>query len=504
METTLDKKKDVEYSIKFYLDSIGPIKTLTATEERKLLSKYKSGDINALHELVIKNQYIIIKEAIKFIGKGVELLDLIQDANLACILAIKNYTFEKGGFKNYLHLNIYRNLENITPGYYSLVRYPHNVINKLNRIFDNLDNNFANLSLIKNEIEYDRKYFKYSLLNYISINDFNREFRSISDRVDLDLDSLIKPTYKTLDYKFIFRSLNQELKNVLKTLDDVEQKVINWHYGLFGERSLTFEEIGQKLNLTRERIRQIQKRALGRLKHRYRSEHLRSYLTLYYPDPEFITNEEESLIHFGINMADEKYAINLLKKFVKLRRRKTLYPNIPNIAEACRKFIIEILKQYGEPCSYNRIKERVYGKYPLLKNGTLIYALSTAEDVINIKKGLYALKQWIFTEDISKRDSEKFSKEKIKNNVIFETKLELNELSLKTVEFNENQLNLINYFLENKGQLSKLKITVFARSNHYNLNQLINSINKQFIEKYNEPLINEENSNYFLNNIFIT
>ena len=80
--------------------------------------------------------------------------------------------------------------------------------------------------------------FKYSLLHFISIYDFNLDFKFISDRIDIDLDSLPQPTNKTLDFKFIFMSLLYELKRVLKILDFKEQKVVKLYYGLFGGNSL--------------------------------------------------------------------------------------------------------------------------------------------------------------------------------------------------------------------------------------------------------------------------
>ncbi|MBD3338549.1 MAG: sigma-70 family RNA polymerase sigma factor [Candidatus Lokiarchaeota archaeon] len=495
------KSYDIYYT-QLYLKGIGPIKKLTAYQERKLIIKYKSGDINALHELVIKNQYIIIKIALSFINKGIELLDIIQEANVACILAINNYTFEKGNFKNHLNRNIFRHLQNIAPGFYSIIRYPHNAIYEINRFFhNNQDDKINSQPITKKLIKSDITTFKYSLLNFISYNDFDTNADFISDRLDIELDSLSQHTFKSVEFKLSFFSFMQELRDVLKILDISDQKVIMWYYGLLDKKSYTYEEIGKKMNLTRERIRQIHNRALDRLKLKSRSDHLRIYLSLFYPDPELISFEGESIIHYGLNMSDQNYAISLLKKYIKVRRRITPYPEIPNIAEACRELITEFLKQHGEPCSYNKIKDIVYEKYPLLKNGALVYALSTAEDIINIKRGLYALRDWVFTEDISTNNIQKLSlKKETKTN---NKKLELNELALNKLEFTENQLNLINYFLENLGQLSKLKITVFSRSNQYDFNQLVNSINKQFIENFNDPLIKEENSNFFLNNKYL-
>jgi len=201
-----------EYFVKLYLDSIDSTEGLTADQERKLLSKYMAGDIKALHELVINSQYIIIKEVLKFIGKGVELTDLIQEANLACILAIKNYSFYKGGFKNHLHRNIYRCLQNITPGFYSPVCYPHNVLYEIKKLCSHQSVNFTNQSVNKSGIEFDMKCFKYSLLHYLSINDFDVDLKTIHDRIDTDLDSFPNHASNNPEDEFILIALKKDLK----------------------------------------------------------------------------------------------------------------------------------------------------------------------------------------------------------------------------------------------------------------------------------------------------
>jgi RNA polymerase primary sigma factor len=123
-----EKINIIENFIKQYLNDLGPLNILSSDQEQELIDKYRAGDNDALQELVIKSQYIVIKEVLKFVGKGVELLDLLQNANLACILAVKQYTPNKGGFKNYLHRNIFRQLENKTPDLYSIIRYPLNIL----------------------------------------------------------------------------------------------------------------------------------------------------------------------------------------------------------------------------------------------------------------------------------------------------------------------------------------------------------------------------------------
>ena len=259
-----------------------------------------------------------------------------------------------------------------------------------------------------------------------------------------------------------------------------------------------YEDIGEEMNLTRERIRQIHNKALDRLKYRSRSEHLRSYLSLFYPDPELINFEGKSEIHYGINMGDEKFAVNLLRKHIKVRCRITPSPNIPNISDACRKLIIDILKKHGEPCSYNTIKELVYKKYPLLKDGAFDYALSTAENVINIHKGFYALQGWV----IEKEKSEQLNKNNIKKDD--KQKLSLIRSVTKAIAVNQKQYKIINFILENQGNVTKLKLTIFARLNHIDINQMVNGINKKFYEKFSEPLITEHESSFYLNNKFIS
>ncbi|MFZ5515372.1 MAG: sigma-70 family RNA polymerase sigma factor [Candidatus Zhuqueibacterota bacterium] len=490
-----------KYFIALYLKSIGPLKRLTAVQERSLLLKYKSGDIDALHELVINNQYIIIKEVLKFINKGVELLDLIQEANLACISAINNYSFSKGGFKNYLQRNIFRNLQNIAPGFYSLICYPQNVINEINRIYDKSFKNLCVQSLSNNVFISDANCFNYSLLHFISIDKHELDSKNFSDRIEIELDDFEQNTFRSIEYKFFFISFIIELRDAIKSLEYAEQRVIMWYYGLLNKESSTYEEIGQRMSLTRERIRQIHNNAIRKLRHHSRSKFLRCFLELYFNDPELISYEGKKILHLSINLENEQSTIRILKEYIKSIRRITPYPEISNIAEALRNLITGYLEQIGKPCSYKKIRELVYEKYPLLKNGALIYALSTSKDIINLKKKLYSLKKWVFTDNVPQNKIQKplqESEKKTSNN-----KIEIDELFLKSIKLTENQLSLINLFLENNGQLSRLKLTVHSRSNHYDYNQLVNSINRLFIDNFNEPLVKEEKSNFFLNRKYI-
>jgi DNA-binding winged helix-turn-helix (wHTH) protein len=260
--------------------------------------------------------------------------------------------------------------------------------------------------------------------------------------------------------------------------------------------ALTLEEIGEKLNLTKERIRQIRNRAILKLKHPSRAHYLQGYLSLFFPDVTFMSCEKGNQIYFGLETRkNETKSINLIKKYIVKRSRKTSYPDIPNISETCRKLIVNFLKEQGEPCSYNDIKQMVWGKYPLLTENVIIYALSTAEKITNIHKGFYALSEWVNNKPPKKEGTnEKSNKQK----------LTLNKSVAKVIAVSQKQYKLINFILKNNGNISKLKLMVFSRVNHIDVNQIINSINDKFYNNFNEPLITEHESNFQINDKFIS
>ena len=108
----LDSIQQKTYFVKQYLQQLGPLKTLSKDEETKLILKFKTGDEEALNELIIANQYIVIKEVIRAANHSLEIMDLIQYANLSLIDSLRSDNLDIKGLKSYLHRNIYRKLQN--------------------------------------------------------------------------------------------------------------------------------------------------------------------------------------------------------------------------------------------------------------------------------------------------------------------------------------------------------------------------------------------------------
>jgi hypothetical protein len=276
------------------------------------------------------------------------------------------------------------------------------------------------------------------------------------------------------------------------------------YFGLDRNEIMTLEEIGQKYNLTRERVRQIKENAIQRLRHVSRSKYLKGYLNIFDSGTFFIFNEGDySTNSFTSKLEDESYAIELLEKYVEPRRRQTPYPDVPNISELCRKLIKNYLEKQGKPCSYDILKNYVYNRLPLLKEGSFDYALSTSEDVISLHNGLYSLENWVYKSKVQKKSNNEIRQKPSHKDAFENKKLDLDSAIINKIDFTFNQLSLIQFFLENNGKLSRLKITIYARSNNFNYNQILHSINKKFVEEYNEPLVKEENSNLTLNSKFI-
>ena len=260
MDDYFDKYNYCDYFVKLYLHDIGSLNVISSEEEQLLFRKYKQGDQSSFHELILKSQYIVIEQVLNFTEKGVELLDLLQEANIALIDSLKRYSNEKGPLKNYLHYNIYRHLENQTPGFYTIIRYPMHTINKLKKRISELNQKKDSL---ENVDSIDYNYFNNIYSDYSLRDNLN-----ILDRVDIDLDRICNDSVHYPDFQLLVNLLKGKLDSIFLTLTVQESKIIKMYFGLDEKKIMTLEEIGQDFELTRERIRQIKKKAMKKLKHK--------------------------------------------------------------------------------------------------------------------------------------------------------------------------------------------------------------------------------------------
>jgi RNA polymerase primary sigma factor len=271
------------FSLEKYLDEISQISLLTPEEEIELTRRIKQGDQEALHRLIRSNLRFVVKVAKEYQNQGLPLTDLINEGNLGLIKAAKRFD-ETRGFKfiSYAVWWIRQSILKSLAEYSRVVRLPLNrvgLISKVNQLVRTLEQEYnrePSFEEISNSLE-------------ISIPDISEAMSSSAFHISLDQpiqrseDGTMKeiihnPDSKMPDRDLVKESLRQEIRRVLKSLAPREEKIIKMYFGVDYERPYTLEEIGERLKLTRERVRQIKERALVRLRHQSRSQNLRLFL----------------------------------------------------------------------------------------------------------------------------------------------------------------------------------------------------------------------------------
>jgi RNA polymerase primary sigma factor len=270
-------------SLDKYLQEIGKVDLLTPDEEVELAKRIKEGDQMALERLTKANLRFVVSVAKQYQNQGLSLGDLINEGNLGLIKAAQRFD-ETRGFKfiSYAVWWIRQSILQALAEQSRIVRLPLNRVGSLNKI----SKTFSEL-----EQKYEREPSPDELADVLDVTSSEVvDTMKISGRhVSMDapfiqgeenslLDVLENDTDPTPDQGLITDSLRKEVQRALSTLTQREADVITLYFGLNGEHAMTLEEIGEKFNLTRERVRQIKEKAIRRLRHTSRSKTLKPYL----------------------------------------------------------------------------------------------------------------------------------------------------------------------------------------------------------------------------------
>lgn len=361
----------------------------------------KRGDPEAFKVLLMSCQYIVLEEVLYFINSGIEVPDLIQEANEGCINAIYNYENSIINLKNYLHGSIYRRLSNYVASNFSTVRYPVNVLDKINEIRTWLEGNCPNddweLS-VKNTTDALIRVTDRSDLIPGFYNEKSNDFGNVHiNKVDIDLDNILFSDSNDPDYDLLLESLRYETLRSLYSLPDKEAEYLKLYFGINREKELTLEDIGAICNLTRERIRQVKEKALSRLSHPSRNKNLLDFIGLYsyvkYPLEYSCTHIYKSFYE------DEDTIIEVIKNFVRPFRRVSELQGVVNQSKECRRLVRKFLEMNNEPVQMEDIKYYILEMYPEISQNIIHYSIKTTSGVINIKKGYYALREWGYIEN---------------------------------------------------------------------------------------------------------
>ncbi len=270
-------------SLDKYLQEIGKEELITAEEEVQLAKKIKEGDEDALEKLTRANLRFVVSVAKQYQNQGLSLPDLINEGNLGLIKAARRFD-ETRGFKfiSYAVWWIRQSILQALAEQSRIVRLPLNQVGSLNKI---------NKAYSKLEQEHEREPSTEELAEAtdIPIEKVADTLRVSGKHVSIDAP-LISGEESTLvevipnsdspsaDSTLMKESLEREVERALSTLTDRERDVIKLFYGIGVAHPLTLEEIGDKFNLTRERVRQIKEKAIRRLRHSSRSKLLQQYL----------------------------------------------------------------------------------------------------------------------------------------------------------------------------------------------------------------------------------
>lgn len=270
-------------SLDKYFHEIGKVDLLTAEEEIALAVQIRAGDQNALERLTNANLRFVVSVAKQYQNQGLSLGDLINEGNLGLIKAAKRFD-ETRGFKfiSYAVWWIRQSILQALAEQSRIVRLPLNrvgALNKIGKAYSNLEQEFErepNANELATELDMEVGEVAETLKisgRHVSMDaPFNQgEENSLLDVIEND--ELPAP-----DTTLMSESLKEEIENALSTLSEREAEVLKLYFGLSKEHSLTLEEIGNKFNLTRERVRQIKEKAIRRLRHTTRSKNLRTYL----------------------------------------------------------------------------------------------------------------------------------------------------------------------------------------------------------------------------------
>ncbi len=270
--------------VRLYLKDIGKVPLLTAEEELELAIAMENGDAEAKKKLAEANLRLVVSIAKRYVGRGMSLLDLIQEGNLGLMKAVEKFDYKKGfKFSTYATWWIRQAITRAIADQARTIRIPvHMVetINKLIRISRQLLQELGREPTpaeIANEMGFTEE--KVREIQKISQDPVSLE-TPIGEEEDSHLGDFIPDDDAPAPAEAASYTLLQEqLNEVLGTLTEREEEVLRLRFGLDDGRTRTLEEVGKRFNVTRERIRQIEAKALRKLRHPSRSKKLRDYLT---------------------------------------------------------------------------------------------------------------------------------------------------------------------------------------------------------------------------------
>ena len=273
----------VDDPVRMYLKEIGKVPLLTADEEISLAKRMENGDENAKKRLAEANLRLVVSIAKRYVGRGMLFLDLIQEGNLGLIKAVEKFDYRKGyKFSTYATWWIRQAITRAIADQARTIRIPVHMVETINKLIRVSRQLLQELGR-EPQPEEIAKEMNMSVDRVREILKISQEPVSLETPIGEEEDSHLGDFIQDDNVPVpadaaAFTLLKEQLVEVLGTLTEREQKVLRLRFGLDDGRARTLEEVGKEFNVTRERIRQIEAKALRKLRHPSRSRKLKDYL----------------------------------------------------------------------------------------------------------------------------------------------------------------------------------------------------------------------------------
>ena len=283
-DAEITKDININDPVRMYLKEIGRISLLTPQEEMELSVRVANGDEEAKNRLAESNLRLVVSIAKRYVGRGLLFLDLIQEGNIGLMKAVDKFDYDKGyKFSTYATWWIRQAITRALADQARTIRVPvHMVetINKMSRIQ-------RQLTLELNREPSEEEIAKKMGISVEKVRDVIKISQDpvsletpIGEEDDSHLGDFVKDINTMTPEEYATNEiLKEEIKAVLETLQEREQEVLELRFGLIDGTSHTLEEVGKRFNVTRERIRQIEAKALRKLRHPSRAKRLKDFLT---------------------------------------------------------------------------------------------------------------------------------------------------------------------------------------------------------------------------------
>lgn len=269
--------------VRMYLKEIGKIPLLTAEEEKAVAKRLVEGDMEAFNLMVESNLRLVVSIAKRYVGRGLPLLDLIQEGNLGLIKAVEKFDYTRGHkFSTYATWWIRQAISRAIADHARTIRVPVHMVDLINRV------SRASHELVQ-ELGRDPSPAEIAQRLHLPVEKVEETMRVAQEPISLETpvgeedDSHLgdfiqdEDAYEPVDAAS-YIMLREQLADVLSTLTPREEKVLCLRYGLTDGKMHTLEEVGDEFEVTRERIRQIEAKALRKLRHPSRSKILKDFL----------------------------------------------------------------------------------------------------------------------------------------------------------------------------------------------------------------------------------